>query len=134
MSTRARFALAIQRRLLNPILRRALEAGLPVPGLALLETTGRKSGQPRRTPVTNGLHGATFWVVSEQGGAADYVQNIAENPRVRVKVGGGWRQGTARITDDDPGQRLRHLNSRLNATVVRAVADDPVVVRIDLDP
>jgi deazaflavin-dependent oxidoreductase (nitroreductase family) len=43
---------------------------------ALIETTGRTSGQPRRVPVGNGLRGDEFWIVAEHGYAADYVKNI----------------------------------------------------------
>jgi deazaflavin-dependent oxidoreductase (nitroreductase family) len=129
----SRLVLVVQQRMLNPALRRALQAGIPVPGIALLETVGRTSGALRRVPVTNGLEGDRFWIVSEQGRAANYVRNIGENPRVRVKVRGRWREGTARIVDEDPRERLRRLPSTLNAAIVRRVAHEPVVVRIDLD-
>jgi hypothetical protein len=41
--------------------------GMVPPRYALLETTGRKTGKPRRTPVGNGLVGRQFWIVAEQG-------------------------------------------------------------------
>ena len=49
-----RIVTALQVRVLNPPMKALAVRGL-APGVALLETTGRKSGQPRRTPVTNGL-------------------------------------------------------------------------------
>ena len=58
-----------------------------MPGVAILETTGRKSGQPRRTPVTRSLDGDTFWIVAEHGRKAGYVRNIQADPRVRIKLG-----------------------------------------------
>src|ERR687883_1898191 len=94
-------------RLLNPVMVRLLEAGFVPRGWALLETTGRVSGQPRRVPVGDGLRGDTFWIVTEHGRHADYVRNIESDPRVRVKVGGRWRAGTAHITDEDPYARIR---------------------------
>src|SRR3954454_8827610 len=97
-------------RLLNPLMRAALEAGLVPRGWALLETTGRRSGQPRRVPVGDGLRGAQFWIVAEHGRSADYVRNIERDARVRVYVRRRWRTGTAHILpDDDPRRRLRML-------------------------
>lgn len=87
---RQRAALWTQKRILNPVLEGVLQAGLPVPGIARLETTGRTSGQPRRVPVTNGLDGDRFWIVSERGPHAAYVRNIAADPHVRVRVSGRW--------------------------------------------
>ena len=122
-------------RLLNPLTRRLLEAGLVPRGVALLETTGRRSGQPRRVPVGNGLRGPHFWIVAEHGSRADYVRNIAADPRVRVKVGRRWLSGTAHVlADDDPRERLRLLNRPLNDIGLRAMASEMLVVRVDLDP
>ena len=115
----------------NPIVSRV--AGY-VPMWSLLETTGRKSGLPRRNPVGNGLDGNTFWIVSEHGYDAGYVRNIQANPRVRVRVGGQWRTGTARLLpDDDPRERQKSMR-RFNAALVRTVGTDLLTVRIDLDP
>jgi deazaflavin-dependent oxidoreductase (nitroreductase family) len=129
-----RLVTALQVRVLNPPIRALAARGL-MPGVALLETTGRKSGQPRRTPVSNGLEPATntFWIVAEMGRKAAYVRNIAADPRVRVRVRGRWRNGIAHLLDeDDPRVRLRSI-SRLNASGVRALGTDLLVVRVDLD-
>jgi deazaflavin-dependent oxidoreductase (nitroreductase family) len=115
----------MQRLVANPVARR-----LP---LTLLETTGRKTGQPRRTPVGGRLVGNQFWLVSEHGEHSQYVRNIKANPRVRVRIGGRWRTGTAHLLpDDDPVQRLRGL-PRLNSAAVRAMGTDLLTVRVDLD-
>ena len=66
----------VTKRFVNPVVRRLLEHGLMPRTHALLETTGRKSGLPRRVPVGNGLRGDTFWIVTEHGYHADYVKNI----------------------------------------------------------
>jgi deazaflavin-dependent oxidoreductase (nitroreductase family) len=121
-------------RVFNPPIRALATRGL-APGVALLETTGRKSGQPRRTPVSNGLDRATntFWIVAEHGRRAAYVRNIAAEPHVRVRVRGRWRSGVATLLDDeDPQVHLRSI-SRLNAAGVRAMGTELLVVRIDLD-
>ena len=122
-------------KLLNPFLRPLLERGLFGRTHALLETTGRRSGQPRRVPVGNGLRGDTFWIMSEHGYGADYVKNIEADPRVRVKVGRRWRSGTAHVLpDDDVRARMRELRRPVNDATVRLMASDPLTVRIDLDP
>ena len=121
-------------KLLNPVMRRALETGL-LPGWALLETTGRRSGQPRRVPVGDGLRGAHFWIVAEHGRHAAYVRNIEQNPRVRVKVRRRWLEGTAHLLpDDDPRARLRMLRRPWNDIGLRAMASEMLVVRVDVDP
>jgi deazaflavin-dependent oxidoreductase (nitroreductase family) len=131
--TKRELVTAFQTRLLNPLMRRAIERGL-VPGWAVLETTGRRSGVPRRTPVGDGRRGDTFWIVAEHGRRAAYVRNIEANPRVRVLTGGRWRTGTARaMPGDDPRARQREL-PRLNAFMVRAAGTDLLTIRVDLDP
>jgi RNA polymerase sigma-70 factor (ECF subfamily) len=72
----ARPARFVERYLLNPQMRLGLALGLAPRAFALLETTCRRTGKPRRTPVGNGLLGDTFWLVSEHGGTAGYVRNI----------------------------------------------------------
>jgi deazaflavin-dependent oxidoreductase (nitroreductase family) len=84
-----------ERYLQNPPVKAALLAGLPMPLFALVETTGRRTGRRRRTPVINGLDGRHFWIVAEHGHHADYVHNIEADPAVRVKSRGVWRTGTA---------------------------------------
>ncbi len=125
----------LQVRVLNPPIRALAARGL-APSVALLETTGRRSGQPRRTPVSNGLDRATdtFWIVAEHGRRAAYVRNIEADPRVRLRIGRRWRTGTATVLDDDdPRARQRHM-SKLNAASVRAMGTQLVTVRVDLDP
>jgi deazaflavin-dependent oxidoreductase (nitroreductase family) len=121
-------------RLLNPLMRRLLERDLAPRGWALLETTGRRSGQPRRVPVGNGLRGEHFWIVAEHGRHAAYVRNLEHDPRVRVKVGRRWHTGTAHVLDeDDPRARLRWLRRPLNDAGLQLMASEMLVVRIDLD-
>ena len=121
-------------RVFNPVVKAAANAGLPLPGLVILETTGRKSGLPRRNPVGKALVGDTLWIVAEHGQRAGYVRNISANPRVRVKIGRRWRSGTAQpMPDDDPRERQRRMPNKLNSAGVRAMGSDLLTVRIDLD-
>ncbi len=122
-------------RLLNPLVRAATRAGLPLPGVAILETTGRRSGLPRLTPVGRSVEGNTLWVVAEHGLESNYVRNIRADPRVRVKLGRRWRAGSAQVLpDDDWRERQRRIPNRLNSAMVRLAASDPVTVRVDLEP
>ena len=115
----------VQRLVVNPIGRQ-----LPV---TMLETTGRKSGQPRHTAVGGKVIDNQFWMVSEHGEHSDYVHNIKANPAVRVRIRGQWRNGTAHLLpDDDARQRLRRL-PRLNSVGVVTMGTDLLTIRVDLD-
>jgi deazaflavin-dependent oxidoreductase (nitroreductase family) len=121
-------------RLVNPPMRWLLDRGLAPRSHALLETIGRRSGQPRRIPIGNGLRGEHFWIVTEHGRRAAYVRNIEANPRVRVKVGRRWYEGTAHVlAGDDPVERMRVLGRRVNDAVVRLIGTEQLTIRIDLD-
>lgn len=133
----------LQKYLLNPPIKLLFALGVAPPGYALLETTGRKTGSPRRTQVGDGRVGGQFWIVAEHGMLAGYVRNIAQNPRVRVKVRAGlraaWLTGTAHLLpEDDPRERQRWLarvrpGSASNAAVVRLMGTQLLTVRIDVD-
>ncbi len=134
----------VQKYLLNPPIKFLFAIGLVPPGYALLETTGRKTGKTRRTPVGYGLVGRQFWIVAEHGQKAGYVRNIKGKPRVRLKLRDGlrarWHTGTAQLlTEDDPHERQRWLAKQLprsasNAAAVRLFGTELLTVRIDLDP
>lgn len=105
--------------------------------------SGRKTGKPRHTPVGDGRVGKQFWIVAEHGMKAGYVRNIAQNPRVRLKLRNRmrtrWYTGTAHVLpDDDPRERQRWLASQVrgsakNAAAVRLFVTELLPVRIDLD-
>jgi len=133
----------LQKYLFNPPIKLALGMGAPLPGYALLETTGRKTGKTRRTPVGDGCVGNQFWLVAEHGMKSGYVCNMESNPRVRLKLRKGfttrWHTGTAHLlSDDDPRRRQRWLATQLpssagNARAVRLFGTQLLTVRIDLD-
>ncbi|MGH3318626.1 MAG: nitroreductase/quinone reductase family protein [Streptosporangiaceae bacterium] len=131
----------LEKYLLNPQMRLGLRLGIAPPNFALLETTGRRTGLPRRTPVGNGLRKDTFWLVAEHGRRCDYVRNLLADPRVRVKVDHAWRAGVATLMPDDDGlARRRQLDEaqgrggRIDGAIFRATATDPLTIRIDLEP
>jgi deazaflavin-dependent oxidoreductase (nitroreductase family) len=119
----------------NRLIRLALRAGVAPRAFALLETTGRRTGLPRHTPVGNGLDGDTFWLIAVHGTQSDYVRNLQASPRVRVKTGGAWRAGTAVVLPgDDARARSRTLRYQWDAAIGRVMASAPLTIRIDLDP
>ncbi|MBI5736629.1 nitroreductase family deazaflavin-dependent oxidoreductase [Mycobacterium adipatum] len=125
MALKRKVVHTLQRLAVNPIGRK-----LPV---TMLETTGRKSGQPRRTAVGGRVVDGQFWMVSEHGEHAHYVQNIKANPAVRVRIRGRWRNGIAHLLpSDDPIARLAEL-PQFNSAVVRLMGTDLLTIRIDLD-
>ena len=134
----------VQRYVVNPLVRALLALGFLPLGIALLETTGRHSGKPRRTPVGEGRVDDCFWLVAEHGRDANYVRNLLANPHVRVRVRSGlrsqWRDGVAHVLEnDDPYERQRqlcrwHPLRTFNAALVRVMATDLTTIRIDLSP
>jgi deazaflavin-dependent oxidoreductase (nitroreductase family) len=127
--------LTILERPNNRLTRWALQHGLAPKAFALLETIGRRSGLPRYTPVGNGVDGDIFWLVAAHGRQADYVRNLLVHPEVRVKIAGRWRAGRAvLVPGDDVAARSRSLPYRWDAAIGRAMATQPVTIRIDLEP
>lgn len=115
-----------QKRIANPVMRH-------IPTQTLLETVGRKSGEPRRTPLGGKRIDKQFWFVSEFGEQSQYVRNLQANPRVRVRLRGRWHSGTAHLVpDDDPHARLREL-PQVNSFGVRTFGTNLLTVRVDLD-
>jgi deazaflavin-dependent oxidoreductase (nitroreductase family) len=131
----------VQRFVVNPPVRLVWRLGFAPPGDAELETTGRRTGRPRRTRICNGLLGTTFWLIAQHGRRTDYVRNIEADPRVRVRTrpDDSWLTGVAHVVDaDDPRERRRLLGEgdgwrRLCLSASHAMSTDPLTVRIDLD-
>jgi deazaflavin-dependent oxidoreductase (nitroreductase family) len=131
-----------EKRLVNPVVRRLVLGGRLGSTYAVLETTGRRSGLARRTPVANGLRGDTFWLISAHGRHAHYVRNLLADPQVRVGLASGgrlrWRDGTAQpLWEDDARARHRGLGRgrpgyRLDGLLLRSTATQLTTIRIDL--
>lgn len=125
----------------NPWMRFWFRAGLVPAAFGLVETTGRRSGLARRTPVSGALAGQSYWLVAANG-ASSYVRNLQAQPRVRVQTGRRWRSGVALcLPEDDPVARRRWISDhtgllgRLDGLVFSALASGaPLTVRIDLEP
>jgi deazaflavin-dependent oxidoreductase (nitroreductase family) len=75
----------------------------------LLTTTGRKSGQPRTTPLNYGTDGDRIILIASYGGddrAPQWYQNLVANPEVSVQVGPETRR--MRATTATPEEKARY--------------------------
>jgi deazaflavin-dependent oxidoreductase (nitroreductase family) len=120
----------------NPMMRGLFRVGITPPGMALVETVGRRSGTIRHTPVICSADGDTLWLIAQHGKHAGWVRNFEASPEVRVRLGRHWRTGTAELLpDDDVKARIDtfadgSLGKAVNAATFRALESQPVTVRI----
>ncbi len=80
-----------------------------------LTTKGRVTGLPREIEIWYVERAGNFYVLAEHFHRAQWVKNVAKEPRVQVRVGAGRVAATARVLDPvtDRGewqavQRLAH--------------------------
>ena len=117
-------------RLFNPVARSL--AGI-APWWVVLETTGRRTGRARQVPLARGpVDGSTAWLISVHGLHADFARNIEANSRVRLRLRGRWRHGTAAVVAADPGVIGRfNLYARMGP---RTLGIDLKLIRVELEP
>ena len=75
----------------------------------LLTTTGRRSGQPRTTPLIFAPDGDDYLVVASMGGAPDHPQwyrNLLANPRAQIQVKADVMPVMARTASPEEKPRL----------------------------
>ena len=138
--TKRRLEILLGRYTLNPMVRGLFRIGVTPPGMALVETIGRKSGARRHTPVVCKAEGDTLWLIAQHGRHAGWVVNFEANPTVRVRLGRAWREGTAELlVDDDVKARVATfagtaMGRALTAGMFRALESQPATVRISLQP
>ena len=133
---------AVQRTLLNPAIRALLRLRFNPLGVMLVQTTGRRSGRARMTPVGAGIRDGQIWVVAEHGRRAAYVRNLEADPHVRVMLTRGGRQrwyDAVAMVDaaDDVLARQRWIAGWnplrwLNVAIVRCLGAEMVSVRLEL--
>ena len=78
----------------------------------ILTTTGRRSGQPRPTPLIFGRDGDDHVVVASKGGAPAHpawYRNLVDHPEVEVQVKGERFRARARTADGEERARLWKL-------------------------
>jgi deazaflavin-dependent oxidoreductase (nitroreductase family) len=132
-----KFERQVGRMIVNPLVAALDKIGIRGSSTVELETTGSKTGQPRRVPLTGRADDTGVWVISQHGKRAGWAHNITADPKVRVRVKNRWREGTAAfVPDDDVVARGRSFggDSKLSQSVtalgMRALQSDPISVRI----
>src|SRR5690349_13368233 len=78
----------------DPLARRLLHAGVPLGPNALLTVAGRKTGQPRTTPVALIEVGGRRWLCGTFG-ETNWVRNLRVAGRATLAVGGRLEEITA---------------------------------------
>ena len=87
-------------RALGALVEPAVRAGCGSPGLVptgliVLETTGAKSGQPRRVPLGATVLDGCVFVSTVRGPRSRWVGNLLANPQVRYWLAGREHRGRA---------------------------------------
>src|SRR3954468_11767399 len=75
----------------------------------LLTTTGRKSGEPRTTPLIYAEDGDRYVIVASKGGAPahpGWYRNLTKNPEVELQVEGDVFPANARTAEGKERDRL----------------------------
>jgi deazaflavin-dependent oxidoreductase (nitroreductase family) len=76
---------------------------------AILTTTGKKTGLPRKTPLLYIEQGKDVVMVASQGGFSTepfWYKNILNNPEVQVQIGSNKRTMIARLATDEEKEQL----------------------------
>jgi deazaflavin-dependent oxidoreductase (nitroreductase family) len=133
-----RFEILFGRYTLNPLIRGMFKLGITPPGMALVETVGRRSGAIRRTPIMCTREKDSLWLIAQHGRHAGWVRNFEARPEVRVRLGRHWLTGVAELLpEDDVKARIRTFASTavgraVTAATFRALESQPVTARIRL--
>ena len=128
-SNRRRARFRVFWRIVNPLIN---HAGRLTPWWVIIETTGRKTGQPRQFPLATGpFDGNATWLIAVHGRRTLWLRNVEAEPTVRLRVRGRWRTGRAVVEPYDPAIVKRFSLYARSAT--RLAAMDPLLVRVDLD-
>lgn len=93
-------------RALNSFVEPWVRAGVGSPGivptgLVVLETTGRRSGLPRKTPLAATVVEGRLLVSTVRGARSQWVRNAIAHPRVRYWLHGTEKRGTAAVISRD---------------------------------
>ena len=81
-------------------------AGSP---MALLTTTGARSGQPRTTPLVYTTDGDRIVIIASKAGAPtnpDWYHNLVANPMATLEIGAEKFQARARVAEGEERERL----------------------------
>ncbi|WP_307188399.1 nitroreductase family deazaflavin-dependent oxidoreductase [Nocardia acidivorans] len=121
---------------MNPAVRALSRVGVRTALATEIETIGRKTGQPRRVPVSVLFDERGAWVISQHGSRSGWGANLTANPEIRVRQGNDWRTGTAEfLPEDDVVARARTfaphpLLAPIATRTFAALQTTPITVRI----
>ncbi|RDI63932.1 nitroreductase family deazaflavin-dependent oxidoreductase [Nocardia pseudobrasiliensis] len=127
---------AVGRYMVNPAFRALDRAGVRSAFATELETIGRKSGQPRRVPVSVLYDELGAWIICQHGLRSGWGNNVRANPEIRLRQGDRWRTGRAELRpDDDVVARARAFAPHprlapLTAAGFAALQTTPISVRV----
>ncbi len=116
-------------RTLNSFVEPWVRAGVGAPALAptglfVLETIGRKTGQPTRTPLVAALVGRAVVAGTFRGLRSQWIRNAIANPSVRYWLGGHEYAGVATIirvgTAEDTAQVTADTKDFVDGVLVPA--------------
>ena len=95
--------------------------------ILLLTTTGRKSGEPRTTPLIYTEDGDRYVIVASQGGAPDHpgwYKNLSRDPDVELQVLDEVFPARARTAEGEERERLWAQDERGLAALRRVCKED----------
>jgi deazaflavin-dependent oxidoreductase (nitroreductase family) len=84
------------------------------PAFLYLTTTGWKSGNPHEIEIWFTELDGCYYLISEGGERAHWVQNLRRQPQVSFRVGGRTFQGKGRVVDPQGEPELQAAVSRLS--------------------
>ncbi|MEA2125220.1 MAG: hypothetical protein QOI80_2002 [Solirubrobacteraceae bacterium] len=87
---------------------------LPPRGFGVLTTTGRKTGQARRTCIRAIRDGSIVFVVAIGGEGTGWLRNLRADPQVKLRIRGGTFDGVARDLREDERQRAEEMYRRFS--------------------
>jgi deazaflavin-dependent oxidoreductase (nitroreductase family) len=106
--------------------------------ILLLTTTGRKSGEPRTTPLIHRVDGDRWVIIASKGGAPDHpawFQNLKASPEATIEVQADTVPVVASVAEGDERARLWEQMNEVwpdyDAYQAKTEREIPVVV---LDP
>jgi len=94
-----------------------------------LTTRGRRSGEPREIEIWFTERDGRYYVIAEQGEAAQWVRNLRADPAVSVRVGERAFRARARVVDAEAEPALKASISALSVT--KYGWGDGLVVELD---
>jgi len=80
--------------------------------ILLLTTTGRKSGEPRTTPLIHRVDDGRWIIVASKGGTPDHpdwFKNLSENPEIEIQVKADRIPVKATVAEGEERERLWQL-------------------------